>query len=50
MPKNNKSDRKTIIIVCLVFLLLALLWGFAVPHYTCEKDKNMILVEVASFT
>ena len=39
MPKK-KSDRKTIIIVCLVFLLLALLWGFAVPHYTCEKDKN----------
>ena len=40
MPKNNKSERKTIIIVCLVFLLLVLLWGFAVPHYVCEKEKN----------
>ena len=40
VKKKNTSDRKNIIIVCLVFLLLALLWGFAVPHYSCESHKN----------
>ena len=43
VKKNNNqktSNRKNIIIVCLLFLSLALLWGFAVPHYTCESDKN----------
>ena len=38
--KNMSSNRKNIIIVCLLCLILALLWGFAVPHYSCESDKN----------